>query len=75
MADRAPSEPIATLMQLCNGLRASQALYVAAELGIADHLATRPMSSGELAEITGTHADIRGLGTTVLVSVAAPASL
>lgn len=56
MADRVPSEPIATLVQLCNGLKVSQALYVAAELRIADHLATRPMSSGELAEITGTHA-------------------
>lgn len=28
MADGVPSEPIATLVQLCNGLKASQALYV-----------------------------------------------
>ncbi len=38
------------------GLRGSQALYVAAKLGIADHLAVRPMRSGELATATNTHA-------------------
>jgi len=41
---------------LCMGLRASQALYVAVKLGIADHLAARPMRSAELATATNTHA-------------------
>jgi hypothetical protein len=43
-------------MQLAGaGLRASQALYVAAKLGIADHLATKALTSSELAVLTGTH--------------------
>lgn len=41
---------------LCMGLRGSQALYVAVKLGIADHLAVRPMRSAELATATKTHA-------------------
>ncbi len=48
------------LRGLGNGLRISQALYVAAELGLADHLAERPMTSTELARLTGTDAGALG---------------
>ena len=40
---------------VCSG-SLSQAVYVAAELGIADHLAVRPGSASELALATGSHA-------------------
>jgi hypothetical protein len=44
----------AVLRQITYGLRASQALYVAAKLHIADHLARRHMNSVELATVTKT---------------------
>jgi hypothetical protein len=44
----------ATLRGLGNGFRVSQALYVAAELGIADHLSERPLNNSELAAATQT---------------------
>lgn len=52
--DQAQSTP--ALLQLCMGLRASQALYAAAKLGIADCLAERPMGSADLAAATSTDA-------------------
>jgi orsellinic acid C2-O-methyltransferase len=54
--DRAPAEAAARLAELADGLRAAQALYVAAELQIADHLSERSLNSAELAAITGTDA-------------------
>jgi hypothetical protein len=54
------SEAAATLRGLANGLRVSQALYVVAELRVADHLSERPLSSSELAATTG--ADAAALG-------------
>jgi hypothetical protein len=43
------------LMDLMIGYWASQAVYVAAELGLADQLAGAPATPAELAERTGTH--------------------
>ena len=54
------SEAAATLRGLANGLRVSQALYVAAQLGVADHLSERSLNSLELAAATG--ADAAALG-------------
>src|SRR5215213_1174990 len=48
--------PRDTLLQLTNAFRASQALYVAATLGVADLLEDGPRSVDELAHDTGTHA-------------------
>jgi hypothetical protein len=47
--------PIA-LYQLATGHYVSQAIYVAAKLGIADFLADGPLGHAELARHTGTHA-------------------
>jgi O-methyltransferase domain/Dimerisation domain len=47
-------EAVATLRGLANGLRAAQALFVAAEIGVADLLSARPLDSRELAALTGT---------------------
>ena len=48
--------PASTLLTICMGLRASQALFVAAKLGIADRLAHGAMTTDELATVTDTHA-------------------
>jgi hypothetical protein len=48
------------LMRLIDGFVTTQLLYVAAKLGIADHLADGPRSAGELAEVVG--ADPGALG-------------
>src|SRR5579862_5570982 len=48
--------PALVLLDLLNGYRVTQALYVAARLGIADRLATGPKTSGELARASGAHA-------------------
>jgi hypothetical protein len=50
----------ATLRGLGNGLRVSQALYVAAELRVADHLSGQPLNNLELAAATGTDASALG---------------
>lgn len=42
----------AVLRQIAFGMRPSQALYVAATLNVADHLATRSMNADELARFT-----------------------
>ncbi len=44
------------LLRMIWGTHVSRSVYVAAELGIADLLADGPLSAGELAERTGTHA-------------------
>ena len=48
--------PSGALMRLVTGYQVTQAIYVAAALGIADLLGDSPKSSAELAEATGTHA-------------------
>jgi hypothetical protein len=45
----------ADLSKLLMGFRVSQAIHVAATLGLADLLASGPKTSGELAEATDTH--------------------
>jgi hypothetical protein len=54
MPSRSELQAAAALRQITSGLRASQALYVAAELTVADHLAERPMNAQELASRTGS---------------------
>jgi hypothetical protein len=44
------------LIQMCAGGWVAAAVYAAAKLGIADHLADGPRSAAELAPVTGTHA-------------------
>jgi len=44
------------LLRMIWGTHISRSVYVAAELGIADLLADGPVSAGELAQRTGTHA-------------------
>jgi hypothetical protein len=48
--------PPVLLFQMATGHYVSQAIYVAAELGIADRLAGGPQAHDELAKATGTHA-------------------
>jgi O-methyltransferase domain/Dimerisation domain len=47
--------PSAALRRLANGFQVSQALFVAATLGIADELRAGPRSSADLAEATESH--------------------
>jgi hypothetical protein len=49
------SSDTAQLLRLIWGMHISRAVYAAAELGIADLLATGPMSTPELARVTRTH--------------------
>lgn len=49
--------PPALLFQMATGHYLAQAIYIAAKLGIADHLADGPRNHDELATATGTHAD------------------
>ena len=50
-------DPRCALLRLVSGYRVSQALHVAARLGIADRLAAGARSSDDLAAETETHAD------------------
>nr|MBA3257792.1 methyltransferase [Pyrinomonadaceae bacterium] len=50
-----PVPPEAQLMQILGGCFQSQAVYVAAKLGIADLLKDQPLPVVELARKTGTH--------------------
>jgi hypothetical protein len=52
-----PREATATLMRLVNGYQVSQAIHVAAELGIADLLAEGARTSDDLAAEAGADAD------------------
>ena len=45
----------ATVLRMIWGIHISRAVYVAAELGLADRLAAGPMTSAELAQATQTH--------------------
>ena len=49
--------PQALLLEMWSGYVVSRALYVVAELGIADHLADRPKSAAELAAASGANED------------------
>ena len=49
------SDPSAELMHLINGYQVSQALHVAATLGVADHLKDGPKPSEALAAACGAH--------------------
>lgn len=54
-----PSEslpPHVQVIQMSTGFLRSRALYAAARLGLADHLADGPKTADELAEATGAHA-------------------
>jgi Dimerisation domain len=50
------AQAAAALRQIAFGLRASQALYVAAKLKVADHLAQRPLDAEELSRATNVDA-------------------
>jgi hypothetical protein len=54
MADVAPTTPPEIMFNLITGFWVSQAIGAAAELGIADRLAERPLSTDELSRLTGT---------------------
>jgi hypothetical protein len=49
------TDPSAELMRLINGYQVSQALHVAAALGVADHLKDGPQRSDALARACGAH--------------------
>lgn len=53
----APKSAVAEFMQLMTGYRTTQALYVAAKLGIADRLALGPKDAATLAHEVGAEAD------------------
>jgi O-methyltransferase domain/Dimerisation domain len=48
--------PSDQMLQMISGFWLSRALYVAAQLGFADHLHDQPRTASKLAETTGTHA-------------------
>lgn len=50
-----PAADVAALLRLINGYQATQAIHVAAALGIVDLVATEPCSAQELARETRTH--------------------
>lgn len=50
-----PQEILSALNDMATGFMKSQALYLAAKLGIADHLSAGPQSSDALAEAVGAH--------------------
>ena len=49
--------PAVAMLQMMTGYWVSQAIYVAAKLGLADLLADEPMSYDDLAVSTHVHAD------------------
>jgi hypothetical protein len=53
--DEAAESPSAALLRLVNGYQVSQAIHVAATLGLADRLADGPQTSDDLAAATDTH--------------------
>jgi len=54
--DKSDQRPSAAFLDLINGFRVSQAIHVAATLGIADLLRDGPRNTDDLAAATGTHA-------------------
>ena len=61
--------PEATLLPMMTGYWVSQALYVAAKLGVADLVADGPVSAEALATLTNTHASSLHRLLRALVSV------
>ncbi len=57
MSDEGAEPSRATLFRLSSGYRRTQALYVAAKLGIADRLAEEPRDAASLARELGVHPD------------------
>ncbi len=57
MAQNTPEIPPQMMMRLLNGFRVTQALAVAARLGLADLLADGARSSDDLASVVGAHPD------------------
>lgn len=55
MNDKTSVDILAALNDMATGFMKSQALYVAAKLGIADHLGGGPQSSDALAQAVGAH--------------------
>src|SRR5689334_418157 len=53
---RVTPTPAQTLVRMANAFHTSQAIHVAAELGLADHLAGGPLGVEALAAATNTHA-------------------
>jgi hypothetical protein len=51
-----PKWPSDQMLDMISAFWIARAVYVAAKLGIADHLADEPRSAAELADRTGTHA-------------------
>src|SRR5688572_24857700 len=49
--------PTEQMLQMMSGLWVSRGIWVAAKLGISDHLADGPKTAGELAKLTDTHTD------------------
>ncbi|MBI5444531.1 MAG: methyltransferase [Deltaproteobacteria bacterium] len=69
--------PLIAMHRLLGGHWVSQAVSIAAELGLADYLANGPASSDELAEAVGAHPGalyrlLRALGTLGVVSEISP---
>ena len=57
MTTEVPTPPLhAQVIQMAFGLIASRAIYVVAELGVADQLRDGPKSAEEIAAATGAHA-------------------
>src|SRR5690242_5414098 len=52
-----PPKEAAALLPLAFGFAVSQALYIAADLGLADYLAQASLTADELAARTGSHPD------------------
>ncbi|WP_346656670.1 methyltransferase dimerization domain-containing protein [Bradyrhizobium sp. BRP19] len=53
--DTMAANAFSDLTRLINGYQISQAIHVAARLGIADHLSCGPQGSNELAQLSGSH--------------------
>jgi len=52
----APGAALGKLMQVTNAFLVSRCLYVAAEIGVADHINDAPQTSEALAKVTGSNA-------------------
>jgi SAM-dependent methyltransferase len=52
--------PPVVLLEMMNGYWITQSIAVAAELGLADHMAAGPLTAAELATATGAHRDSLG---------------
>ncbi len=69
LVTRPPISAKARLVQLVWGYRVSQAIYVAARLGVADHLSSGPRDARQLARPCGADASTLGRLLRALVSI------